>query len=116
MFKRARWTTFGMVVGAGTSIWAQHKVRQTVERYLPEQVGTGVAGVTGRTRQLGADVRAAVAEGRQAMHEREAELRAHVESPRPRRRPAIEATTADLPVAAREAHGRHERAATWRRR
>jgi hypothetical protein len=92
VFKRARWTTFGMVVGAGTSVWAQRKVRRTVERYLPEQV-------SGRTRQLGAEVRAAIAEGRQAMIEREAELRARVEPARPRR-PVIEAAAAELPVGA----------------
>jgi hypothetical protein len=58
-------------------------VRETVARYAPDRVS---ADLTGALRQLGADVRAAVAEGREAMREREAELRAEIEGRRPQLR------------------------------
>lgn len=73
MFKRVRWTLLGAVVGVGGSMWARRRVRRTVERYLPGQLGH-------RARQrlsiAGGDLRAAIDEGREAMTEREAELSA----------------------------------------
>ena len=77
MFKRVIWTGTGMVVGAAGAFWAKHKVEQTVEQYLPEQVA---ARVGSSTREVGRTVRAAATEGREAMRATEAELRARVEA------------------------------------
>lgn len=76
MFKRLFWLVIGAGFGFGVSFWLMRFVRQTVTRYSPERVSTDMADAF---RQLGRDVRSAVAEGREAMHEREAELRAQAE-------------------------------------
>jgi hypothetical protein len=76
MFKRAFWMTTGMAVGATGAFWAKRRVEETVERYLPEQVADRAAT---SARQLGDAVRAAAAEGREAMRSTEAELRNRVE-------------------------------------
>lgn len=75
MFKRIIWMGTGMAVGAGSAFWAKRKVTDTVERYLPEQVAERAAV---QARDLGRTVREAATEGRSAMREREAELRAQV--------------------------------------
>ena len=82
MFKRARWIGAGVAIGAGTVLWAQRKLRGVVDRYRP----AGMAGdAVDRAISLPSDLRDAFAEGRQAMREREAELRHnHL---RPARRP-----------------------------
>jgi hypothetical protein len=77
MFKRVVWMGTGMTVGAAGAFWAKHKVEQTVERYLPEQV---VARVGSSSRDLGRTLRSAASEGRDAMRATEAELRARVEA------------------------------------
>ena len=76
MFKRVRWVGIGALLGAGGSVYAQVKLRRSAQRYLPPEVGARVAD---RARRLGQDVADAVAEGRQAMAEREVELRARIE-------------------------------------
>jgi len=50
-------------------------VKETAARYSPERVSSDLAGAV---RGLGADLRAAVTEGREAMRERELELRSEV--------------------------------------
>ncbi|MEJ7844960.1 MAG: hypothetical protein WKF93_04900 [Acidimicrobiales bacterium] len=83
MFKRLFWLTIGMGVGFGGSFWVTRRVRATVDRYRPEQLSAAAGDAA---RQLGSDVRAALTEGREAMVEREAELRARLEPrlpPRP---------------------------------
>jgi len=77
MFKRLFWLCVGVGLGFGLSYWLARLLRQTAERYSPERVSNDVAD---GLRRLGADVRAAVAEGRDAMREREAELRAELDS------------------------------------
>lgn len=77
MFKRIFWLLMGAGFGFGASFWLMRFVRTTVERYTPERVSSDLAGAL---RSLGTDIRAAVAEGREAMREREAELRAEIES------------------------------------
>lgn len=77
MFKRIIWMGTGMAVGAGSAFWAKRKVETTVERYLPEQVADRAAATA---RGLGQTVRAAAVEGREAMRERERELRSQVEA------------------------------------
>ena len=80
MFKRLFWLTVGLAVGFGTSFRLTRAVRRTVERFLPERVAQdAVAGA----RTVGAELRAAVGEGRLAMREREAELRAELQRPAP---------------------------------
>jgi hypothetical protein len=77
MFKRLFWLVMGAGFGFGASFWVMRFVRETVERYTPERVS---ADLSNAVRGLGADLRAAVAEGRDAMREREAELRAQLEA------------------------------------
>ena len=76
MFKRLFWLTIGLTIGYGTSFWLMRTVRRTVERLTPERVTQDV--MTG-VKACGAELRAALEEGRAAMREREAELRAEIE-------------------------------------
>jgi len=73
LFKRLFWLMVGMAIGFGTSFWIFRLVRDTMSRYAPEQVAENLASAA---RRLGDDLRDAVVEGRQAMREAEAELRA----------------------------------------
>lgn len=77
MFKRIIWMGTGMAVGAGGAFWAKHKVEATVERYMPDHVANRAAS---QARDLGRTVRAAASEGREAMRQREQELRSLVEA------------------------------------
>ena len=72
MFKRLFWLAIGTGLGFGASWWLTRLVRSTIERYTPERVS---ADLSASVRRLGEDLRAAVADGREAMREREAELR-----------------------------------------
>lgn len=76
MFRRLFWLLIGVGFGFGVSFWMTRFVRQTVERYSPERVSDDLAKAV---RGLGADLRAAVREGREAMREREEELRQELE-------------------------------------
>lgn len=73
MFRRLFWLVIGAGFGFGVSFWVTRFVRETVARYTPEKVSADLAGAI---RGLGGDIRAAVAEGREAMRETEADLRA----------------------------------------
>jgi hypothetical protein len=80
VLKRLRWMVMGMSVGASASVWAQRKVKLLMKSYTPPEVaaraakrGTEVAGRTA------GEVRTAFAEGKQAMRQREAELRHQVD-------------------------------------
>jgi hypothetical protein len=77
VFKRLFWLLVGVGFGFGASFWMMRFVRSTIERYTPEKVSGDLAGAI---RSFGSDIRAAAAEGREAMREREAELRQEVES------------------------------------
>ena len=79
MFKRLFWLVVGAGFGFGVSFWLMRFVRQTVERYTPERMSSDLAGAL---RAFGEDLRAAVAEGREAMREREDEIRAELEGTR----------------------------------
>ncbi len=79
MFKRLFWLVVGVAFGFGMSFWLMRFLRETVDRYRPERVSQDLASAVGR---LGADVRAAVREGRLAFAEREEELRAEVAAQR----------------------------------
>jgi len=78
MFKRLLWLTIGAGFGFGVSFWLVRFVRSTVERYTPERVSSDLAGAL---REFGKDLREAVAEGREAMRERETELRSQLKEP-----------------------------------
>jgi hypothetical protein len=84
VFKRLFWMGIGATLGVGTSWWVTRTVKQKIERLMPARLTQGVAT---KARSVGGGVRAAVADGRQAMHEQEAHLRAQVEAryPPPRR-------------------------------
>ena len=70
--KRVFWLTVGFGAGIGSSLYATRKVKAAARRMKPEGIASRVSdNVTGHVR----DVRAAVVEGRDAMREREAELR-----------------------------------------
>jgi len=79
MFRRLFWLIVGAGFGFGVSFWLMRFVRETAARYAPERVSADLAGAL---KGLGADLRAAVAEGREAMREREAELRTEVRGAR----------------------------------
>ena len=83
MFRRLFWLVIGAGFGFGVSFWLMRFVRETVERYSPERVSGNMADAL---RTFGSDLRAAAAEGRMAMREREEELREAVES---RSRPLV---------------------------
>ena len=76
MFRRLFWLALGVRLGFGASFWMMRFVRKTAERYSPERVSSDLAGAV---RALGTDLRKAVAEGREAMREHEAELRSRLE-------------------------------------
>jgi hypothetical protein len=78
MFRRLFWLLVGAGFGFGVSFWLMRFVRETAARYTPERVSADLAGAI---KGLGTDLRAAVAEGREAMREREAELRSDIEHP-----------------------------------
>lgn len=73
MFRRLFWLVIGAGFGFGVSFWLMRFVRETAARYTPERVSSDLADAV---RGFGQDLRAAVAEGREAMREREEELRA----------------------------------------
>jgi hypothetical protein len=73
VFKRILWLIVGASFGFGVSFWLMRFLRETVERYRPEQVSSDLAGALS---QFGRDLRAAVAEGREAMRETEERIRA----------------------------------------
>jgi hypothetical protein len=77
MFKRLFWLVMGAGFGFGASFWVTKYVRETIARYSPERVSSDLAD---GLKALGQDIRAAVAEGRVAMREREADLRHSLES------------------------------------
>lgn len=76
MFKRLFWLSVGVGVGIAGSFSVTRRVRATVDRYRPEQLSAAAGDAA---RRLGTDVRAALTEGRAAMVEREAELRARLD-------------------------------------
>lgn len=76
MFKRITWLGAGIAVGAGGAFWTKRKVEATVARYLPDRVADRAAT---QARDLGRTVREAASEGRDAMRQRQQELRAQVE-------------------------------------
>jgi hypothetical protein len=75
VFKRLFWLLVGIALGLGTSFWVMRTVREKIERYSPERLSQDL---TSAARGFGHDLRLALAEGREAMQKREAELRAEL--------------------------------------
>ncbi len=77
MFKRLFWLAVGVGFGFGMSFWLTRYLRDAIARYTPERLSSELASAL---RSLGEDLRAAVADGRDAMREREGEIRAELAS------------------------------------
>jgi hypothetical protein len=77
VFKRLFWLSVGVGFGFGLSFWFTRYLRDAIERYTPERLSSELAAAL---RGLGEDLRAAAAEGREAMREREGEIRAELAS------------------------------------
>ena len=70
--RRLFWLVLGMGVGFSGSVWMQRRVKQAVARYTPERISSDLAD---SARGLATDLRLAVVDGREAMRQREAQLR-----------------------------------------
>jgi hypothetical protein len=77
VLKRLTWMAVGATAGAGASVWAGWRVKRAVRRYVPAGAGDGL----GAVRSVAAEVAAAYSEGRDAMRQREEELRARLQPP-----------------------------------
>lgn len=75
MFKRVRWMSIGAVAGFAGSLWMQQRVKRTLEEHPSIRVGAELASMA---RKAGRDVKDAVLDGREAMVQREEELRAEL--------------------------------------
>lgn len=76
MFKRLLWLVIGIAFGFGCSWWITRTIRRTIEQLTPEHMAQNMAGMV---HGLGGRLREAVAEGREAMVERELDIRAALE-------------------------------------
>jgi hypothetical protein len=65
MFRRFFWLVLGFLLGLGSSWAFSRQVRKVAQRYVPAEVADRWSGT----------MRAAVTEGRDAMREREAQLK-----------------------------------------
>jgi hypothetical protein len=77
VFKRLFWLGIGASLGFGTSWWVTRQVKQKIEQLTPTRLSQSLAD---KARSVGGDVRAAVADGRQAMREQEGVLRSHFDA------------------------------------
>jgi hypothetical protein len=78
VFRRAFWLVMGAGFGFGASFWLTRWVREQAARYAPERVSAELGGAI---KGFGSDLKAAVAEGREGMRERESELRGQLRPP-----------------------------------
>ncbi|MHB1518552.1 MAG: hypothetical protein ACYCVN_11570 [Acidimicrobiales bacterium] len=79
MPKRTFWLLTGVAVGTGSTLWAQRKVRHTLEQAAARLQPDSVVAEVGRSArqvagQAGARVRGALVSGRDEMLRREEEL------------------------------------------
>jgi hypothetical protein len=86
--RRTFWFATGATAGVGSALWVRNRLLRAARRYTPERVQ---ADVGDQVRRLGSDLRAAVREGRDAMADREAALRAELAPGSPA--PGPESTT-----------------------
>jgi hypothetical protein len=99
MPKRTFWLVTGAVIGAGSSLWAERKVRRTVEQAAAKLQPDALVAEVGRSARQAAGsaadrVRDAVSAGRDEMQRREEELWADLAAQ------GVEAAAAAPPVAA----------------
>ena len=78
MLRRVFWLFLGVGVGMGSSLWVTRRVKQVAARYTPERISSDMAS---SVRTLGRDVRLSIKDGREAMRQREAQLRDDEPSP-----------------------------------
>ena len=72
MLKRVRW----MAMGMGVAVWGRRRLKQLARTYTPPEVAARAAKrSTELAGRKAGEVRGAFAEGRQAMRQREAQLR-----------------------------------------
>jgi hypothetical protein len=76
VFKRLFWLVTGIAFGVTMALSVERAVRRRARRYTPERLAGDLVGAA---RDLVIDLRDAVAEGRVAAQEREAELRQRLE-------------------------------------
>ena len=76
MLKRVRW----MAMGVGVTVWGQRRVKSWMRSYTPPELAARAAkrSTEAAGRKAG-ELRTVFAEGREAMRQREAELRERVE-------------------------------------
>jgi hypothetical protein len=79
VFKRLLWLGIGASLGFGSSWWVTRTVRHKIEQLTPTRLTEGAAQ---KARSVSRELRAAVADGRQAMHDQEEVLRAQLEAHR----------------------------------
>ena len=72
MLRRVFWLFLGFGAGMGSSLWVTRRVKQVAARYTPERISGDMAT---SVRTLGRDLRLSIQDGREAMRQREAELR-----------------------------------------
>jgi len=78
--KRAFWVAIGLGAGVATAVMVRRWMRRQAERYSPANIGANLS--TG-AKDLGQLFREALEEGRRAMAEKEAEMRAGVGESQP---------------------------------
>ena len=76
--RRLFWLGVGAIAGASGTVWAERKVRSQLEMLGPDHL---VVTAGNKARDVGRSVADAVAEGRGAMREREAQLRGTYDTP-----------------------------------
>jgi len=77
--KRTFWLTAGVALGAGSTLWAERRVRRTIEETAAKLAPDALVAEVGRTARhvavsTGDRFRDAYSEGRDRMHRREEEL------------------------------------------
>lgn len=92
--KRLFWLGVGAVAGASGTVWAERKVRTQIEALQPDHLAVAAGN---KAISVGRTVVDAVLDGRDAMREREFELRGRYDRPAARRHDDTEVL--DLPAA-----------------
>ena len=77
MLKRLFWLLLGVTAGVALVLRTQRSLRRRTDRLRPERMATDLAEAF---RAFGVDLRKAVAEGRSAMADREAELNVQLQA------------------------------------
>lgn len=76
--RRMFWLSVGVIAGASGTVWAERKVRTQLDALQPDHL---VVLAQKRATTVGRQILAAALEGREAMQDRESELREQYRSP-----------------------------------